>query len=238
VTDTATTFAVGDRVRIIGNPDQTPSVVVGISSEIPGLPYRVSAPDGFPFCYAADELERIDVDPEAPTDDAAVSASLEGPSSDDGSSTGATAEPAAEEPPVPTLADLAAQVATLTRRVSHLETIAQWQRGTNEGVLSCLEMLGIQPSPFAGEPPYRTAQVSTPRTTHRLHTKIVKNTKGYGFELSAEATSDDPTKDVTLLVQDLLDCADKHARLHIIDAEYRDANGLPGDDEIDPDQTF
>jgi hypothetical protein len=202
------------------------------------LPYQVSRGKGIPLMrLAADELERIDVDPEA-ADDAAVSASVEGPSPDDSSSSGPAAEPATKESPVPTVEDLAAQVAALTGRVKHLETIAQWQRGTNDGVLSCLGLLGIQPSPFAGEPPYRTAQASTPRTTRRVHTKVVKGAKDYRHELSVEVTSDDPTWSVTNDVADLLEIADKDARRHILDAEYLDANGLPGDDEIDPEQPF
>ena len=49
----------------------------------------------------------------------------------------------------------------------------------------------------------------TPRTTRRVHTKIIKNSKGYQHEISVEVTSDDPTWSVTDDVRDLLDLADK-----------------------------
>lgn len=240
MTDTANTFAVGDRVRVV-NQIAGRFGQVGVLSDIndkgPTLSYCnvVTFDDGRGGHYTADELERIDEE----ADPAAVSAGIPGSSANDGSGAGTTAEPPAEEPSVPSLQDLAAQVAALTKRLEIVEALLKFQTTFNRECGFSFEALHhriVELSPRV-DGTFRRLD-GAPRTTHRLHTKIVKNTKGYGFELSAEATSDDPAKDVTLLVQDLLDCADKQARQHIIDAEYRDLHGLPGDDEPDPDQPF
>ncbi len=196
--------------------------------------------------YHASELERIDEEAEP----APVSAGMAGPSPVDGSSAGTSAEPPTAESAVPTLETLAAQVSSLNQQVRNLASTAQWQRTTNEKVLECLAILGIQPNWWGDEKPLRIAvrddhciiqndvngafrhRNGAPHTSRRVHTTVTKSTGGYQHGISVEVTSDDPTWSVTDDVRETLDLADKDARRHIIDAEYRDLNGLPGDDEI------
>jgi hypothetical protein len=232
MTDTATKLAVGDRVLVTdANSGRFGQVgaLTGIDDKGPTLLYCnvVTFDDGRGGHYTADELERIDVEPEAAADDAAVSAGVEGQPVDDCRCARTIAELAAEESPVPTVEALAAQVAALTERVSLLETLMRAQ--------AKLVANFLDPMPVDGT--FRHLD-GAPRTTKRVHTKVVKNTKGYAFEISTEVTSDDPILIVNNLNSILRDQADLAVRRYIIDAQYRDDNGLPGDDEIDPDRPF
>lgn len=72
-------------------------------------------------------------------------------------------------------------------------------------------------------------------TTRRMRVNIAKNTKGYNFDHTFEIESDDPDLDLAAAMREGLRQGDRAAREAIAEAEYTDANGLPGSDDIDTD---
>lgn len=72
-------------------------------------------------------------------------------------------------------------------------------------------------------------------TRRRLRVNITRNTKGYSFDHTFEIESDDPELDMAAAMREGLREGDRAAREAIAEAEYTDAHGLPGSDDIDTD---
>lgn len=248
------TFYPGDRVMVLGKMAGT---VLGRDDLDPIL-YRVEQDNGSTLVTSHHDMERInEVDepaPEAAGSAETMPASVEGAATGDTGSAGAEAEPAETEQPwiapiVPTELD------RLEAKVEHaIEAAESDAYGVDplsgeivgEEDPTILELLkqnqtlrdAVKRLAAENQRRYIESRVGTPRTTRRVHTKIVKNTKGYQHEISVEVTSDDPTWSVTDDVRETLDLADKDARLHITSATYRDEHGLPGEEDTPGDEPF
>lgn len=70
-------------------------------------------------------------------------------------------------------------------------------------------------------------------TRRRLRVNITKNTKGYNFDHTFEIDTDDPDFDLAAAMREGLREGDRAAREAIAEAEYTDAHGLPGSDDVD-----
>lgn len=193
--------------------------------------HTVRFPDREEQTYKANELERIDASSQVDgAGSVAMPAGVAGSPEDDPSGAGTTAEPEAEKRTLYLTGEGATEaIAALTDRVDRLFRGAKLQDFINDRLRSRLdsqhsdiELIGKAVALLA-----RSEQ----STTRRMRINITKNTKGYNHDVTFEITSTDPACDLDQEMADGLRLADRLARQAITEAEYTDAEGVPGEDD-------